>query len=585
MPGEPPPSGGHVRRFDGEGEDAPNRYYKWKKWARAYLKTQKARGTTDEALGSILFCLLDGTAENALEGLDIDDLDVPGGEDLIFDILDMRFPEPEAQDKIGDALDDVFRLRVERNEKTAVYTGRCAEVFDRAAREGVDLPVLARGYLMLRGAKLSPERKAIVLAASRRSYLAPDVASALRTTFPTNLASGRDYVNVAEDDDLDAPGPAGPPSPVGDDDAEIEALVGESAPEPPPIAEKEAIDILVTYKETRRNISKEKLARGFGPPRPDLATLKKRVRCFKCQQLGHFSKDCTADGPPSQSSRSAPGSRHASARFVGASPAFVCSVLMDMTEDEWMSEVDDILAGEVERFILSIQESAAPLEALAEEMDKLHRQRTTFGPQTGSEDESEDEEVQGIIDEFHALTTASRSACLLSHSAGSGIVDTGCGRGVIGQETLVKHMGPLASLGEKPRWVPNPEQIVFTYGNGTKDRSLGVVELPAYLGGKRFLMRLHVVPGKVPLLVSKSMLKAAGARLDLTDNSIELRSLGVTVPLIEGDNGHYELNLLDSSACDTSIPGNLDGATIFVAQGLSEFEVPEETHDASQGFL
>ena len=103
-----------------------------------------------------------------------------------------------------------------------------------------------------------------------------------------------------------------------------------------------------------------------------------------------------------------------------------------------------------------------------------------------------------------------------------------------GQEALIKHIGPLASLGEKPRCVPNPEQIVLTYGNGTKDRSLGVVELPAYLGGNRFLMRLHVVPGKVPLLVSKSVLKSAGARLDLTQSSLELRSLGVTVPLIEG---------------------------------------------------
>ena len=81
---------------------------------------------------------------NALEGLDIDDLDVDGCEDLIFDILDGRFPEPEAQDKIGEALDDVFRLRVERNEKTAVYTGRCSEVFDRAAREAPRIPDASR---------------------------------------------------------------------------------------------------------------------------------------------------------------------------------------------------------------------------------------------------------------------------------------------------------------------------------------------------------------------------------------------------------------------------------------------------------
>ena len=64
-----------------------------------------------------------------------------------------------------------------------------------------------------------------------------------------------------------------------DEEAEIEALVGEACEEP--IQENEAIDNLVMYKDTRRNISKEKLSRGFGPPRQDLATLEKRVRCFK----------------------------------------------------------------------------------------------------------------------------------------------------------------------------------------------------------------------------------------------------------------------------------------------------------------
>ena len=144
---------------------------------------------------------------------------------------------------------------------------------------------------------------------------------------------------------------------------------------------------------------------------------------------------------------------------------------------------------------------------MAEEVDRLHRQGTSFGPKDSDADESDNEEIQGIIDEFHSLTASNQSECLLSHATGAGIVDTGCGRGVIGQETLIKHMGPLAALGEKPRWVPDPERIVFTYGNGTKDRSLGVVELPAFLGGKRFLIRLHVVPGKSPLLVSKSMLR------------------------------------------------------------------------------
>ena len=50
------------------GEDAARRYWKWRKWAKAYLTLLEAKGTPKEANGSALFCLLDGPAELALEG-------------------------------------------------------------------------------------------------------------------------------------------------------------------------------------------------------------------------------------------------------------------------------------------------------------------------------------------------------------------------------------------------------------------------------------------------------------------------------------------------------------------------------------
>ena len=36
-------------------------------------------------------------------------------------------------DKIGESLDNVFRLRVDKGERTAAYTGRCRELFEKAA--------------------------------------------------------------------------------------------------------------------------------------------------------------------------------------------------------------------------------------------------------------------------------------------------------------------------------------------------------------------------------------------------------------------------------------------------------------------
>ena len=52
-----------------------------------------------------------------------------------------------------------------------------------ATKRFIELPDVARGYLMLRGARLGPERKAIVLAAAGQSYTERNVAQALRFIF------------------------------------------------------------------------------------------------------------------------------------------------------------------------------------------------------------------------------------------------------------------------------------------------------------------------------------------------------------------------------------------------------------------
>ena len=87
-----------------------------------------------------------------------------------------------------------------RGERTA-DTGRCRELFEKAAREGIELPDVARGYLMLRGAHLGPERKAIVLAAAGQSYTERNVAQALRSIFPVNLGVTKEFVHVMDDCD------------------------------------------------------------------------------------------------------------------------------------------------------------------------------------------------------------------------------------------------------------------------------------------------------------------------------------------------------------------------------------------------
>ena len=83
----------------------------------------------------------------SLEGLNIEELCVVNGADRLFSCLDERFPDLETHDKIGESLDDVFRLKVDKGERTAAYTGRCRELFEKAAREGIELLDVARELL------------------------------------------------------------------------------------------------------------------------------------------------------------------------------------------------------------------------------------------------------------------------------------------------------------------------------------------------------------------------------------------------------------------------------------------------------
>eukprot|EP00435_Cladocopium_sp_Y103_P009550 s3832_g2.t1 len=279
---------GLVKRFSGESQDAQRDYRRWKRWARAYLTVQKAKGVPEEALGSLLYTLLDGTALRAFDAVSMDDIEVSGGQQVIFDTLDERFPEEASHDRIGEVLDNVFDLRVERGEATAVFTGKVRSAFHAAEAEGIKFPDVAKGYRLMRFARLGPEKRAIVLAASRQSYAESDVAAALRTTYPEGLYSGKTTSLVApvEDEELYAHEDLYFPA---EEDVLAVDDVEQNDQDTEPIEEQDAIDVLMTWKQTRSQISKEKMARGFGGGAADLKKMEARVRCFKCKKVGHFS--------------------------------------------------------------------------------------------------------------------------------------------------------------------------------------------------------------------------------------------------------------------------------------------------------
>ena len=73
------------------------------------------------------------------------------------------------------------------------------------------------------------------------------------------------------------------------------------------------------------------------------------------------------------------------------------------------------------------------------------------------------------------------------HEPGKAIIDTGCGRCVIGALTLEAHQSVMGDQAQEIVWhydTYDTPSVVFYYGNGTKDRSMGVIDLPCVIGGQ-----------------------------------------------------------------------------------------------------
>jgi hypothetical protein len=106
--------------------------------------------------------------------------------------------------------------------------------------------------------------------------------------------------------------------------------------------------------------------------------------------------------------------------------------------------------------------------------------------------------------------------------------------------------------------IKQTKATTFRFGNQETLESIYTAEIQCRVGGRLLVLRLCVVPGETPLLVSKPMLKALGAQLDMERDEIRFARINVTVPLRVAASGHYQLNLCERK--------NEDGRRIQTAE-------------------
>jgi len=109
-----------------------------------------------------------------------------------------------------------------------------------------------------------------------------------------------------------------------------------------------------------------------------------------------------------------------------------------------------------------------------------------------------------------------------------------------------------------------------------------VVRLPCRLAGKRLVLKLHVVPGEVPLLLSKGMLKSLGAKIDMVDDRLLLTRVGLEVPLREASRGsHYQIDLMDARIPTGHVVRTSEVEVTFAGEDVEVTETLWTTEDPS----
>ena len=88
---------------------------------------------TKDSRGSFVFTLLQGRALEVIEHLKPEEYQKEGGDDVIFTLLDRRWPEKDRTDEIGENIAEVFALKAKEGEGVRQWRARAREVFDRCS--------------------------------------------------------------------------------------------------------------------------------------------------------------------------------------------------------------------------------------------------------------------------------------------------------------------------------------------------------------------------------------------------------------------------------------------------------------------
>ena len=463
------------------------------------------------AKGAMVNTLLDGAAYEAVEHFTLDDIAIENGYRKVWEALHSRFPEKEPLDQMGEVLGEVFALCAADGETSKQWTARVKETFEKCRRKAqTDFPSSARGWITINCAGLTEQEKAIIKAKTQGSLEYDAVAAAFRSCFPMYKASGsksKRPIGAL----VVTPGPEdGHPVPCDEQDQfqDVEAFLADHGEkvEPDVISESEAAEALaVAWKDRRQEIQKHQQARKFGSRqntqtsrafRIEVEELKRRTRCRKCGKIGHWARECR------RSAQSSRGHGASSSGYASTSAKAENTATADLVEHE--SNGSDYEDHDVT--FVGTTEWMVPSSGLQQVMSVM---------------------AAGLVS-----------------SPGCGVIDTGCGRTLIGAQTLHSLNNMLKSQGRRPA---EEYDVVnrFRFGNGQEEVSHRAARIPVAICGNTGIIDAAIIAGQAPLLLGRPTLEKLDVRLDFQSSSMRVLQEQHQMKMITNQSGQLLLNIMD----------------------------------------
>ena len=170
------------KRFSGAGTNGRD-LTRWKTWCLSQMITMTS--LTKEVRGPFAHSMLDGDALTAVEHLEFQEFTVDGEEELIFKVLEARFPDTDPIDRTDKALFDLFEVSSREGERLSELSIRAESVFHACQRDaGIAFPDMIKGYLCSHRCGSSDDQRAVMLGRTGDKYEIASIAPALRSCFP-----------------------------------------------------------------------------------------------------------------------------------------------------------------------------------------------------------------------------------------------------------------------------------------------------------------------------------------------------------------------------------------------------------------